>query len=75
MGTGQVAGIAVAGSAFTNLEINAVELVKAGPSSRGCQTLEELSHGEVVQRVTAVKDHTLPSQGFCQILQSANPIY
>ena len=52
------------------LKIYTIELVKTSPSSRRCQPLEKLGHGQVVQGVTAVEDHTLPCQGFCQVLQA-----
>lgn len=41
------------------LHLNAVELIKAGPSSRLSQSFEELTHGLVVQAIRAVEHHTL----------------
>jgi uncharacterized iron-regulated protein len=41
------------------LQVNAVELIKAGPCSTRRQALEELPHSDVVQRVRAIEDHTL----------------
>ncbi len=46
-----------------HLEVDAVELVKAGPGSAGREPLEELGHGEVVERVGAVEHHTLRGGG------------
>ena len=46
-----------------DLKIDAVELVKAGPCARCSKPLEELAHGDAVQRVRAVEHHALLSTG------------
>ena len=46
-----------------HLEVNAIELIKAGPGARGSQAFEEFGHRQVVQGVTAVEHHALASQG------------
>ena len=52
----------------THLQVDAVELVEARPGTRGGEALEELAHGEVVQAVRAVEDHTLHGNGLGQVL-------
>lgn len=42
-----------------HLQLNSVELVKAGPGTGLCQTLKEFTHGFVVQTIRAVEHHTL----------------
>jgi hypothetical protein len=51
-----------------NLEFDAIEFVEAGPSASRGQTLEEFTHGKIVQSITAVEHHTLYSHGLGQIL-------
>jgi len=46
-------------NSVSNLEFDPVELIKAGPGASLRETLEELSHGLVVQPVRAVEHHTL----------------
>ena len=47
------------GHHWQHLQVNAVELIEAGPGSAWCQTLEEFSQSNVVQPIRAVKHHTL----------------
>ena len=49
-----------------HLELDAVELVEAGP--RAGRGLEELGHGQVVQAVRAVEHHALDGHGLAQVL-------
>mmetsp|Transcript_13243 Transcript_13243/g.37392 ORF Transcript_13243/g.37392 Transcript_13243/m.37392 type:complete len:381 (+) Transcript_13243:7435-8577(+) len=51
-----------------DLELNAIELIKAGPSSTGREALEELPHREVVQAVGAVEDDALDGHRLGQVL-------
>ena len=44
---------------WQHLQLNAVELVEAWPSTRLGKTLEELAHGLVVKALRAVEHHTL----------------
>ena len=46
-----------------HLQLNAVELVKAGPRTGLGQPLEELAHGLVVQAIGAVEHNTLWTGG------------
>ena len=45
-----------------HLELDAVELVEAGPAAARRQTLEELAHGDVVETVRAVEYDALHGQ-------------
>ena len=51
-----------------HFNVNAVELVKAGPGSRLGQASKEFTHEAVVQPFTTVEHHTVHSQGLAQIL-------
>lgn len=42
-----------------HFQLNSVELIKACPGTGLCQTLEEFTHGFVVQTIRAVEHHTL----------------
>ena len=46
------------------LKLDTVELIKARPGARLCQTLEELAHGFVVETVRAVEDDALKQRHF-----------
>jgi hypothetical protein len=50
------------------LELDAIELVEAGPGARLREALEELAHGLVVEAVRAVEDHALLGDGLGQVL-------
>ena len=51
-----------------HLQLDAVELIEAGPGTGCCEALEELRHGQVVQSVTAVEHHALYRHGLGQVL-------
>ncbi|KAA6420527.1 MAG: hypothetical protein FRX49_09688 [Trebouxia sp. A1-2] len=49
-----------------HLNVNPVELIKAGPGARLCQASKELAHEAVVQPLSTVEHHTVHAQGFAQ---------
>ena len=51
-----------------DLELDAVELVKARPRARRSQALEKLGHREVIEAVGAVHDDGLACDGLAQVL-------
>ena len=55
-----------------HLNVNPVELIKAGPGARLCQASKELAHEAVVQPLSTVEHHTVHAQGFAQVLQSCH---
>lgn len=55
-----------------HLNVNAVELIKAGPHARLSQAGKELAHEAVVQPLTTVEHHTVGSQRLAQILHAAS---
>ena len=52
-----------------HLQVDAVELVEAGPGAGGGQALEELAHRQVVQAVGAVEDDALHGDRLGQVLR------
>jgi len=63
----------------TNLQLNPVKLIKTGPGPWLSQTLEELSHGFIVQPIRAVENYTLWTQitntAGMQLRNCQNPLY
>ncbi len=53
-----------------HLNVNPVELIKAGPGARLGQASKELAHEAVVQPLSTVEHHTVDAQSFAQVLQS-----
>jgi len=53
-----------------HLNVDPVELIKAGPGARLGQASKELAHEAVVQPLSAVEHHTVHAQSFAQVLQS-----
>ena len=51
-----------------HLNVNAVELIKAGPGPSAGQPLEELAHSHEVQLVRTVEHHTLDGHSLGQVL-------
>ena len=51
-----------------DLDIDAIELVEAGPGASTGETLEELAHGHEVELIAAVEDHALDGHGLGQVL-------
>jgi hypothetical protein len=51
-----------------HLQLNSVELVEATPGAAAGETLEELTHGLVVETVRAIEHDTLTGEGLGKIL-------
>ena len=59
-------------NSVSDLQLDAVELVKAGPRARLREALEELAHRLVVEAVGAVEDDTLQREtASCTGMQSS----
>ena len=57
-----------------HLNVDAVELIKAGPGAGLSQAGKELAHEAVVQPLTAVEHHTICAQRLAQVLLAANTL-
>ena len=51
----------------SNLQINSVEFVKAGPGAARRESLEELAQGDVIESVGAIEHDALLGNGLRQI--------
>lgn len=56
-----------------HLNVDAVELIKAGPGARLSQAGKELAHEAVVQPLTTVEHHTVHAQCLTQVLLATQP--
>lgn len=55
-----------------HLNVNPIELIKAGPGARLGQASKELAHEAVVQPLSTVEHHAVDAQSFAQVLQSCH---
>jgi len=53
-----------------HLNVNPVELIKAGPGARLGQASKELAHDAVVEPLSTVEHQAVDAQSFAQVLQS-----
>ena len=60
------------GNHTEHFNVNAVELVKAGPGAGLGQASKELAHEAVIQPLPTVEHHTIHAQGFAQVLLTTN---
>lgn len=65
---GVLDGLHLLGDDTEHLQLDSVELIEATPSAAARETLEEFTHGLVVEAVGAVEHDTLPRQSLRQIL-------
>ena len=70
---GLIDGEQLLGDDRQHLNVDAVELVEAGPRAAHGQSLEKLAHHDVVHLRRAVEDDTLLGQRLRQILRRLRP--